>query len=166
MHNEVKDHFRMVKKKHPQFFWNKKILEVGSLYVNGSIRQFFWFNKLYLGLDIGEGKNVDLVCPIECFEAPEAFDVVASSEMLEHSDRWQEALTSMYECLKPKGLFILTCAAPNREPHGVSWSKDPESSPFTNDYYRNISIPDFESVLPRNLFTEYNICYGRGEEDL
>lgn len=166
MHKEVRDHIKAVRRKYPTRFFFSRVLEAGSLYVNGTVRDYFYFSTEYLGLDIGQGKCVDMVCPIERFSAPIKYDVVISCEMLEHSHRWEDALRSMYNNLKPNGLLIMTCAAPHRLPHGVTNSKDPESSPFTNDYYRNISMEDFEWVLPPNLFSEYNLQYIRGKQDL
>ena len=46
----------------PQFFSNVKIGEFGSLDINGTIRHLFEGCE-YVGIDIGEGPGVDLVCP-------------------------------------------------------------------------------------------------------
>ena len=37
---------------------------------------------------------------------------------------------------------------------------------FTTDYYRNISISDFSSVLMPAMFKEYHIEYQRNDKDL
>ena len=42
------------------YFSETKVLEVGSLNINGSVRQFF-SNCDYVGLDISEGRDVDVV---------------------------------------------------------------------------------------------------------
>ena len=44
----------------PECFVRSTVLEVGSLNLNGSIRQFFQ-QCIYVGVDIGPGKDVDLV---------------------------------------------------------------------------------------------------------
>lgn len=164
MHSAVKKFIKQVRKRNTQFFIAKKVLEVGSLNINGSPRKYFWFCN-YWGLDLGDGKGVDMVCPIRSFKQPLAYDVVISTEMLEHDKSYKESLRQMYENLKHGGLFILTCAAPNREEHGTSRQKSADS-PFTNDWYRNISIEDFSEVLPPELFTSYTIEYRRNQEDL
>lgn len=148
----------------PNILIKKRILEVGSLDINGSIRGFF--NKCdYIGLDVGEGKGVDIVCPIHEYFHPSEFDTLVSTEMLEHDKFWQESLLSMYSNLKPGGLFILTCAGPTRQEHGTSRTT-PGDAPFTNDWYRNISILDFTNVLPPVGFTTYSISYARNKADL
>lgn len=164
MHTEVLDFFKKAKYAHPSFFFGKKVLEVGSLYVNGSVRDFFE-NCDYTGIDIGEGSGVDVVCKAHEYIHPEAFDVVVSTEMLEHDEYWPHSLATMYMNLKPGGLFVFTCAGPRREEHGTART-NPDASPFTNNYYRNISKADFKSVLPKSYFTEYKLRYVRLWNDL
>ena len=58
----------------PGFFHNASVLEVGSLNINGSVREFFTGGD-YLGLDVGAGPDVDLVCEGQRYDAPDhAFD--------------------------------------------------------------------------------------------
>jgi hypothetical protein len=73
-----------------QEFDGKRVLEVGSKFVNGSVRPLierFCSPRDYVGVDIEPGKYVDVVLPAEklvnCF-GPESFDVVISTELLEH----------------------------------------------------------------------------------
>lgn len=164
MHTEVTHHIIKTKNLFTEYFSNKKILEVGSLDINGSIRGAF-HNCEYIGLDVGEGKGVDVVCPIHEYIHPLEFDVVVSTEMLEHDVHWQDSLKQMYENLKPGGLLILTCAGPQRQEHGTTRTT-PGDAPFTNDWYRNITLEDFSSILPKELFNEYYLAYTRGDTDL
>lgn len=164
MHPESFQFVEMVKSEYPDFFRNKKVLEVGSLDINGSVRQFFE-NCDYEGIDIAEGPGVDRVVLAHQFLRPDVYDVVISSEMLEHDRYWFTSLKQMYKNLKPGGLFVLSCAGPKRPEHGTT-KTDTYSSPFTTDYYRNISKEDFLNALPNDLFNECTIGYDRGEEDL
>jgi predicted SAM-dependent methyltransferase len=66
----------------------KKVIEIGSYNVNGSVQQYIKsFNpKMYLGVDITEGPNVDIICNAENLVekfGKESFDIVISNEMLE-----------------------------------------------------------------------------------
>ena len=45
-------------KRYGNLFKNKKVLDIGSLDINGSNR-FLFEDCNYLGIDVGEGKNVD-----------------------------------------------------------------------------------------------------------
>ena len=166
MHNEVRSFISSVRQMYPAFFFRSKVVEMGSLNICGSLRHFFWFNKKYVGVDLGKGKGVDVICHAHEY-IPMGFypDVVASCEMLEHDANWKSSLTNMYSILKPYGLFIMTCAAPDRLEHGTR-KHNAYGSPFTQDYYRNISMEDFLSVLPSNLFITSSIMYNRGKEDL
>lgn len=164
MHTEVFDFFKSVKIKYPQFFNSKKILEVGSLNINGSVRQLFT-DCHYTGIDLEKGPGVDVISKGHEYVHPNMFDAVISSEMLEHDCHWKESLDVMYKNIKPGGIMIFTCAGPDRAEHGTKRTT-PGDSPFTTDYYRNISIEDFESVLPKLLFSESEIKYYREKNDL
>lgn len=164
MHREVDLFVKEVKKEHPQYFSLSKVLEVGSLNINGSVRPFFdqcW----YVGIDVGKGKGVDVVCPIHQFKVINTFDTVISTEMLEHDMYWRSSLLQMYDNLKSGGILILTCAGPTRPPHGFK-DHTPQDSPFTTEYYENRSIEDLESVLPREKFLISEASYKRGMADL
>lgn len=94
------------------------ILEIGSLDVNGSVRQFFPEAQSYTGVDLGPGRGVDVVGRFHEFPwEPESFDVVVSTEALEHDSAWSETLAAAYEILLPGGLILLTWASPGRGVH-------------------------------------------------
>lgn len=83
------------------------VLEVGSLDVNGSVRRFF--PGPYVGLDMRPGPGVDVVGTADALPFPDAaFDVVVSTEMLEHDPSPWLSLAEMGRVLKPGGHLILT----------------------------------------------------------
>jgi SAM-dependent methyltransferase len=164
MHPEIDEFVVKVKNKFPVYFVDTDVLEVGSQDINGSVRKHFNHCE-YLGIDLGEATGVDQVVSIIDFDMPNTYDVVISSEMLEHCKEWDEALKQMYINTKPGGLFILTCAGPNRHEHGTS-NHTPQDSKFTLEHYRNISLEDFESALPLSGFSECNLSLERGNTDL
>lgn len=164
MHTEPWELLKELKGKFPEYFHQKKVLEAGSLDINGSVRSFFT-SCWYTGCDVGPGKGVDIVSPVHEIKAKEEFDVVVSTEMLEHDQFWKDSLAQMYENLKGGGLFIFSCAGPTRHEHGTRRTT-PKDSPYTTDYYKNISIEDFESILPSSLFSLSRIYYLRNEADL
>ncbi len=85
------------------------MLEVGSKYVNGSVRPLiekFCRPKEYVGVDIEPGKYVDVVLPAERLVehfGPESFDVVISTETLEHVQDWRLVINNMKKVLKRGG---------------------------------------------------------------
>ena len=164
MHFEVDYFVQKVKHLHPEHFKGKRVLEVGSLNINGSVRQYFEKCE-YTGIDLGIGEGVDIVCKAHEHKRPYHYQTIISTEMLEHDYHWVASLLTMHTNLKGGGMLILTCAAPGRKEHGTKRTS-PTDSPFTTDYYRNISISDFYSVLPPSMFMEYHIEYQRGDKDL
>lgn len=164
MHTEPYNFLGEVKKRFPVYFDSKKVLEVGSLNINGSVREFF-VNCDYTGIDLGPGVGVDKIVPIHELNEPETYDVVVTTEMLEHDKWWNVSLYQMLKNLKKKGILILTCAGPDRQEHGTTRTT-PGDAPFTNDYYSNISIEMFYTALPIDLFINSEISYERGKADL
>lgn len=83
-------------------------LEVGSLNVNGSVRGFF--TGPYLGVDQVAGPGVDRIFDAEHLPSLWSgfFDVVVSTELLEHCERFWLALAEMGRVLKPGGWLLLT----------------------------------------------------------
>ena len=95
-------------------FEGKNILEVGAKYVNGSVRPLiekFCKPDKYVGVDIETGKFVDEVVPAEKlvkFFGENKFDVVISTEMLEHVRDWRTVVNNLKGVLKPGGLIYIT----------------------------------------------------------
>lgn len=99
------------------------VLEVGSFDVNGSVRDAAqqYAPRRYVGVDIAEGPGVDAVCSagelVKAF-GESSFDVVVSTEMLEHVPNWKSAITEMKRVLRPGGSLILTTRSPGFSLHG------------------------------------------------
>jgi len=157
-HPEQQQFFSSVKAKYPTKFENCSVLDVGSMDINGNNR-FLFHNFTYIGLDIGPGRNVDVICPAHEYQTEEQFDVIISSECLEHDKYYRETLTKCVELTKSGGLFTFSCASTGRAEHGTSRT-DAGSSPYTTDYYKNLTEEDIRDVLDLDaLFAEYEIRY-------
>jgi SAM-dependent methyltransferase len=86
------------------------ILEIGSLDINGSYKPLFANSKWkYTGLDVVEGKNVDIVStdkyhyPIE----DEAFDVVISGSTIEHVQDMHAFMREIKRVMKKDGIICI-----------------------------------------------------------
>jgi len=95
-----------------------RILDVGSMNVNGEYRQLFrWANVDYVGLDIAAGPNVDVV-PKDPYDWREleddSFDVVISGSAIEHIEFPWLTVQQIARKLKPGGIACLI--APSRGP--------------------------------------------------
>ncbi|MFT6896837.1 MAG: SAM-dependent methyltransferase [Paraglaciecola sp.] len=143
----------------PRFFDKKRILEIGSLDINGTVRDYFT-NCDYIGLDVAEGQHVDVVCEGQKYNEPEgSFDHVISCESMEHNPYWIDTFSNMVRLCKPDGLVLMTCATTGRKEHGTTRTT-PMSSPLTVDlgweYYRNLQRSNFESEFPlEELFSAH-----------
>lgn len=163
MHKEVKQFIKQTRKIYPEFFYLSSVIEFGSQNINGSPRKYFWFCD-YTGIDLAPGRGVDITCPAHLYEGNKAMCVV-STEMLEHDEHWEQSLHKMFESLIGGGLLLITCAGPLRPEHGTKRT-EPWCSPFTTDYYRNITKNDFKHILPEELFLNYHLKYERHLQDL
>ena len=100
---------------------NKKILDVGSYDVNGTMKPIFERGQ-YIGLDMESGPNVDVVgishdIPFK----NDTFDIVISSSCFEHDDMFWISFHEMCRVLKPGGYMYIQ--APSNGPyHG--WPGD------------------------------------------
>jgi len=169
-HQQQFDYIQTLKLKYPTQFFNKKVLEVGSLNINGSIRVFFTECD-YLGIDVGPGKDVDLVCEGQNLDHPnETYDTVGSCECFEHNPHWVETFNNMHRMIKSKGLIFMTCATTGRPEHGTTRTS-PQDSPLTTgigwEYYKNLTVEDFvQNMDLDNMFLAYEFEIGAPHQDL
>ena len=158
-HKEQKDFFEKVKQKYPEHFKNKKVLEVGSLDVNGTHNDLFE-DCSYIGLDVGEGPNVDVVSIGHLYDAPDNyFDTIISGSVFEHDMYYEKTFANIIRMLKPGGLFLFTCAGPGYPEHGTRRTGSEFDAPLLSsisdewaDYYKNLSPEDVKDIP---VFMEY-----------
>jgi len=163
-HIEQQQFCLKMKSKFPNYFVNKKVLDIGSLDVNGNNR-FLFENCEYFGLDVGEGKNVDIVCPGHLYDAPsEYFDIIISTEVFEHDLYYRETISNIMRMLKPGGIFMFTCASGQRPEHGTRRRGEVDAplliqqSEEWADYYKNLEkshfleIHGFSEAFPDGIF--------------
>jgi SAM-dependent methyltransferase len=162
-HKEQRDYFINVKNKFPEYFTNKKVLDIGSLDINGNNRHLFT-NCEYFGLDVALGKNVDIACLAHQFNAPDnSFDVIISNDCFEHDLYYDLTLKNIVRLLSPQGMFLFTCKTTGSTEHGTIRSDGGFSSPLTikipewANYYKNITEEDVrQSIDIDYIFSEYN----------
>ena len=162
-HQSQIDFVASVKSLFPEYFKEKKVLEIGSLDINGSVRTFFE-NCTYIGVDLGEGKGVDLVAKGEDLVFPDnSFDVSISCECFEHNPEWAKTFNNMVRMTD--GLVIMTCATTGRLEHGTSRTSRSDA-PFCGDYYRNLTAQDIEDNCDLSKFLVYEFSTNDSPADL
>ena len=144
-HPQQAEFFVSVREHYPAQFTATRVLEVGSLDINGSVRELFSACD-YTGVDLQLGPGVDLACPGQLLALPSGhFDTVISAECFEHNPFWRETLANMLRMTRPGGLVVISCATTGRKEHGTTRT-NPDASPFTVqarwDYYRNLVASD------------------------
>lgn len=155
-HPEQRKFIEDLKRIWPEWFNNVDVLEIGSLNINGTIRDFFTGNR-YVGVDLADGDGVDVVGFGEALDyEDDSFDVCVSTECFEHNPNWADTFINMHRMASKA--VIMTCASTGRPEHGTS-RQHPGSSPFTanlSDYYRNLTEKDFQDrfVLDQ-MFSHY-----------
>jgi hypothetical protein len=126
------------------FGTKSKVLECGSLDVNGSIREFFKKVNEYIGIDHVDGPGVDFVSLCHrYYDKPDGyFSAVVSTEMLEHDPYWKKSIKRMVELLGKNGCLLLTCASPIRAEHHLDFSPK-------ENYYEGLTVEDLLSTVNR-----------------
>jgi SAM-dependent methyltransferase len=145
-------------------------LDCGSLDINGSNRYLFE-NCEYIGIDIGEGKNVDIVSLIHEFNGDdESYDTIISTECFEHDMYYKESIKNIIRLLKPGGLFIFTCATTGRPEHGTintSITDSPLLKGEWSKYYKNLTEEDIRDIIiMENIFIDFKFSINKNHKDL
>jgi SAM-dependent methyltransferase len=116
------------------------VLEVGSLYINGSVRSII--EELgpasYVGVDLQSGPGVDEVCDagdlVDRF-GQYTFDLVISTELLEHVRDWRRVISNLKNVLRPGGTIVITTRSEGFGYHG-----------FPYDFWR-FDVSDMEAMF-------------------
>lgn len=121
----------------------KRVLEIGSYDVNGSLSDYLkQFNPTsYIGVDMVPGKGVDVVCKAEDLlgiYGPGSFDVIISTEMMEHIWDWKKVINNIKTMCAFGGCILITTRSFGFEHHG-----------WPHDHWR------FETYDMRYIFSDF-----------
>lgn len=134
------------------------VLEIGSYNVNGSAREVFGDALWYIGVDRVAGPGVDVVSDVRTYMptnadgSPMKFDIVISTEAMEHDPKPDQIMDHANRLLADDGFLVLTAAAPPRMPHGCM------GTPYlpAGEYYSNVH-PDALKVWLAGKFASNDI---------
>jgi hypothetical protein len=125
----------------------KRVLELGSLNVNGTARTAFWNAKEYVGIDSRPGPCVDHVmeaCQVASFtrDLGGEFDCIAATSFFEHDKKFWETLWATRYILNHGGYFVLTVPTPDFPYHG----EPKDYWRFQEDALRDVFFDGFSEV--------------------
>jgi hypothetical protein len=170
-HREQQIFFTNLKNEFPERFTNCDVLDIGSLDINGN-NHFLFENYTYVGVDIGPGRNVDVISKGHEYKSDKQYDVVISSECFEHDMYYKETIKNCIELTKPNGLFTFTCASEGRAEHGTLRTL-PDNAPLLENYgdwanyYMNLNESDIREIFnPDDVFSDYYFEYNPSSHDL
>lgn len=124
----------------PDDIKGKRVIEVGSYNVNGSLRPLV--NALgpsdYVGVDIMEGPGVDVICDavdLSNLFAAGSFDFIISTEMIEHVKDWRAIIHNLKNLCRAGGGILVTTRSRGFFYHG-----------YPDDYWR-YEIDDLKIIF-------------------
>jgi SAM-dependent methyltransferase len=129
---------------------DKKVLEVGSRIVKGSLRGYIESlnPREYTGIDIVPGVGVDLILDIHQLAnhfGENVFDLIICSDTLEHIEDLESAGKNMHGVLKIGGKLVLSVPLMKTPYHG-----------FPHDYWR-FTVNDLKRLYPgMKVLEEYD----------
>jgi predicted TPR repeat methyltransferase len=137
-----------------------RVLDMGGQDVNGTVHDQLrdrGFGGAIDVLDIADGRGVTIVGDarrVDWWDG-EPYDLVISTEMLEHLCRWYEAIDVVRAVLKPGGWFVGTCASMGRAPHGANGEYEVPSA----QHYQNVHPTELIEVLRLQGFEDLHTQY-------
>lgn len=129
-----------------------RILDMGGANVNGTVHDLLPAGATIDVLDIEDGPGVTIVADARDYRADEPYDMVISTELLEHVDGWEKVVNTALFNLKPGGWFVGTAASLGRPEHGARGA----AAPAAGEHYTNVIPGD----LRRALQVRYRIPSG------
>lgn len=131
------------------------VLEFGSRNLNGTVRSVI-SAPYYIGVDLYEGPDVDIVADAATVSLSDRFDLVVSTEVFEHTTDENAAATiaNAYTHLNDHGVFIATMAGLGRGPHSAIEAV-PELQP--GEFYRNVDAALLAGWLQTAGFHRFEI---------
>lgn len=164
-HKEQRQYIEKIKNIYPKYFNGVSVLDIGSLDINGNNRVYFT-NSNYIGIDVGEGKNVDVVTFAHEYETEKRFDIVISTEALEHDRYYKETLVKAISLLKSGGMILFTFATTGRPEHGTIRTSVEDNPLLMTEYYKNLTEQDIRNAIDISEFISFEFETNETHHDL
>jgi hypothetical protein len=122
-----------------------RVLEAGSLNINGSVRPICAAlgTTVYHGIDLVAGDGVDEVSDAATYSTHAPFDLVLCCEVLEHAANADAIVANLVMQTARGGYVVMTCAGDGRGPH----SAVDGGVLRPGEFYRNVSRDEMHDWL-------------------
>ena len=149
-----------------------QVLDIGAQDINGNNYDAIALGKFnekyvnYHGLDLSNGFNVDLVMDIQDLQVENYFDIIISSNCLEHDDFFWETFIKMSKILKVHGFLYVSVpstAAIHRYPVD-NWRMFPDAAHALSKYGKKFGL--FMHVVHAEIVPGYgdlNIVFWKSD---
>lgn len=146
--------FKFIEQNFTEDLSDKKVLEVGSRIVSGSMRGYMesLHPKEYVGIDIVPGEGVDLLVNIHDIAnhfGEDKFDIIMCSDTLEHIDDLESASYNMHSVLKIGGKLVISVPTMDTPYHGFPfdfWRYTTDDLAHVFSYMKVIEAYDTEGA--------------------
>ena len=146
------------------------VLDIGSMDVNGSLRDFRPEGSLYIGVDLSTGNGVNLVVRSNCQLpfADEVFDIVVATSCFEHDAMFWLTFLEVCRVLKRGGYVYLN--APSQGAYHQypidAWRFFPDAGIALRDWARlnKHGIELLESFITQNktdIWNDFVMIFGK-----
>lgn len=139
-----------------------RVLDIGSLDINGGLRPLFRDVDHYHGIDLVDGPGVDEVADAATWRPPATYDIVVSAEVLEHAPSWADILGTMWSAVGAGGLLLMTCATEGRAPHSAVDGLDVRPG----EHYGNVPVAGVTEVVRSWGVTDWAMEHATSRGDL
>lgn len=140
------------------------VLDVGSMNVNGSLRDHAPPGCIYVGVDLSPGPGVDLVLesPYSYPFRDDYFDAIVSTSCFEHDQLFWLTFVEMVRVTKPGGYIYINCPS-NGQYHTYpydNWRFYPDAGMALEMWakYRRQQVALIESFIALRKTDQWNDC--------
>lgn len=134
------------------------VLEIGSININGSVRDMYPNATSWYGIDIVDGPCVDEVADGSEWCSSERYGVAICAEVFEHTPKWREIIRNMHRHLEDGGLLLASCASRDRPPHSANGD-----NLGVDEYYHNVSPKEMDELLSSMKWKSYEVIEADGD---
>lgn len=151
-----------------------RILEIGAMDVNGSLRQFRPDGSKYLGVDLEPGKGVDMIVepgkPLPFAEG--SFDLVLASSVFEHDPAFWVTFLDLIRVLRDGGHLYIS-APSNGHVHRYPedhWRFYPDSGRALERWAASQDLPvrlieSFTAPRKNDMWNDFVAVFRKGNDD-